>query len=329
MDLLSIIGFIVIIYYLVYMIVPWFLDCDINLALHEKFGKPISSLQGKVVWITGASSGIGEYLAYVLAEAGCKLILSARRETELERVKANCLQKNANLQSSDIEVLVMNVRDTNSHESAFNHIIAKFEKLDILVSNAGCSQRAEWEKIDINVDKEMFDLNVFSHIALNRLVAKYFLNRGTGHFVITSSVAGIASVPFSATYCGTKHALHGYFNAFMIEKLGKNVQVTIACPGPIETNFLSQAYTEQIGKTYGEEINKNSLNKLSPERCAILMGIAIANGLTEVWISRARVLQLIYLRLYYPNIGSWIFRLLGPRFLQRLRDDKATIKQEQ
>lgn len=329
MDFLSIIGFIVIIYFLIYMIIPWFLDCDLNLALHEKFGKPISSLQGKVIWIVGASSGIGEHLAYVLAEAGCKLILTARRETELERVKANCIQKNANLQSSDIEVLVMSIVNINDHEPAFNRIIAKFGKLDILVCNAGCSQRAEWEKIDIDVDKEMFDLNVFSQVALSRLVAKYFFNRGAGHFVITSSVAGIGPVPYSATYCGTKYALHGYFNSFAIEKLGQNIQVTIACPGPIETNFLSQAYTEQLGKKYGEEINKNSQNKLTAERCAILMGIAIANELTEVWISKPRILQLIYLRIYYPNIGFWIFRLLGPRILQRLRDDKATIKQEQ
>lgn len=201
--------------------------------------------------------------------------------------------------------------------------------MDILVSNAGCSQRAEWEKIDINVDKEMFDLNVFSHIALNRLVAKYFLNRGTGHFVITSSIAGIGPIPFSATYSATKHALHGYFESFSIEKLGKNIQVTIACPGPIETNFLSQAYTEQLGKKYGEEISKNSQNKLSSERCAVLMGIAIANKLTEVWISKPHVLQLVYLRIYFPNIGPWIFNLMGPRIIQRLRDDKATIKQEQ
>ncbi|XP_034193375.1 dehydrogenase/reductase SDR family member 7 [Osmia lignaria lignaria] len=329
MDLLAIIGLIVVIYFLVYMIFPWFLDSDINLALYKKFGKPIASLQGQVVWITGASSGIGEYLAYVLAEAGCKLILTARRETELERVKANCIQKNVNLQSLDIEVLVLDVNNISNHESVFNHIITKFGRLDILVNNAGRSQRAEWEQINLAVDKEMFDLNVFSQIALSRLVAKYFLQKGSGHFVVTSSVAGIVPAPFSATYCGTKYALQGYYDCFSIEKMGKNIPVTMVCPGPIKTNFLSEAFTEKHGEKYGEEANKNSENKLSAERCATLMGIAIANKLSQVWIAKPRILQLIYLRMYYPNIGSCIISLLGPRFIQRLRDDKPTLRQEQ
>ncbi|CAL7941663.1 unnamed protein product [Xylocopa violacea] len=329
MDILAIIGFIVIIYYLVYMILPWFLDCNLYLAFHEKFGKPITSLREKVVWITGASSGIGEHLAYVLAEAGCKLVLSARREAELEKVKSNCLQKNANLKSSDIEVIVLDICDTSSHEQAFNHIITKFGKLDILVNNAGRSQRAKWEDIELAVDKDMFDLNVFSQIALSRLVAKYFVQVGTGHFVITSSVAGIIATSFSATYCATKSALHAYFNSFTIEKVDKNIPVTIVCPGPIHTNFLKEAYTEKFGQKYEENVVEHSTNKVTAARCATLMGIAIANKLSEVWISKPLVLQLVYLQTYCPNVGNWIKKKLGPRFLQRLRDDKQTLKQEE
>ncbi|CAK9828596.1 Dehydrogenase/reductase SDR family member 7 [Anthophora retusa] len=328
MDLLALIGLIAVLYYLVYMIWPWFLDCDLCLAFHEKFGKSISCLRGKVIWITGASSGIGENLAYVLAEAGCKLILSARRESELERVKANCLQKNRNLTSSDIEVLVLDVCDINSHESAFNSIINKFGKLDILVNNAGRSQRALWEKIDLAVDKDMFNLNVFSQLALSRLVAEYFFRVGEGHFVVTSSLAGVAAAPFSATYCATKYALHGYYSTFVIEKMDKNVAVTIVCPGATRTNFLVEAYTEKFDEKYNENV-KDSENKISAERCATLMGIAIANKLSEVWISKPLVLQLYYLRVYYPNLGVWISKLLGTRYLLHLRDDKTKLKQEQ
>ncbi|XP_043264425.1 dehydrogenase/reductase SDR family member 7 [Colletes gigas] len=329
MHLLAIVGLVCVIYYLIYFICPWFLDCDLNLALHEKFGKPISSLKGKVVWITGASSGIGEHLAYVLADAGCKLILSARRREKLEEVKAKCLQKNTSLTGSDIEVLVLDVCDIDNHETAFKHVISKFGKLDILVNNAGRSQRARWEEIELSVDKEMFDLNVFSQVALSRLVAKYFFQVGAGHFVLTSSFAGLAATPFSATYCGTKHALHGYFGSFVIEKINQNIAVTVACPGPIQTNFLSESYTEKSGETYGEKVKENSDNKVSAERCATLMGIAIANKLIEVWISKPMVLQVLYLIKYYPNVGRWILTILGPRFLQRLRDDKKTLKQEQ
>ncbi|XP_026674531.1 dehydrogenase/reductase SDR family member 7 [Ceratina calcarata] len=328
MDLLAIIGLIVVIYYLVYTIWPWFLDCDLNLAFHEKFGKPIGSLKDKVVWITGASSGIGEHLAYALAGAGCKLILSARRGQLLERVKAECLQKNASLKSSDIEVLVLDVCDTDSHEPAFRSIISKFGKLDILVNNAGRSQRARWEDIELSVDKEMFHLNVFSQVALSRLVAKYFLQMGAGHFVITSSLAGIAPVPFSGTYSGSKFALNGYFYSFAAEKIDNRIPVTIVCPGSIQTDFLAEAYTNKSGEKYGEHTNENSKNKVSAQRCGTLMGIAIANQLSEVWIAKPVVLQFVYTRIYYPNIGSWLLRRVGSRFLQRLRDDKETLKDE-
>ncbi|KAK9297370.1 hypothetical protein QLX08_008932 [Tetragonisca angustula] len=326
MDLIAIVGLIIIIYTLVYMIFPWFLDCDLNLALHERFGKPISSLKDKVVWITGASSGIGEHLAYVLAENGCKLILSARRETELERVKDNCLQRNANLRNCDVEVLVLDICDLDKHEPAFNSIIAKFGKLDILVNNAGRSQRALWKDIEVSVDKEMFDLNVFSPIALSRLVAKYFCKMNAGHFVVTSSIAGITGAPFSATYCATKFALHGYYNTLAIEKLNKNISITMACPGPVYTDFLAKAFTSKSNEVYGKNTKSDTKNKISAERCATLMGIAIANNLLEVWICKPFVLQLAYLNIYYPNVGWWITKKMGTKFLQYLRDNEVTIK---
>lgn len=150
--------------------------------------------------------------------------------------------------------------------------------MDILVNNAGRSQRAKWENIELSVDKEMFDLNVFSTIALSRLVAKYFFQMDEGHFVINSSIAGITAVPFSATYCASKYSLHvnilisliinfkqykhnsliikniynfymqAYFESLSIEKISKNIFITIVCPGPVETNFLAESFTEKSGE---------------------------------------------------------------------------------
>ncbi|XP_066582063.1 dehydrogenase/reductase SDR family member 7 [Prorops nasuta] len=320
MDLFSLIGLLSFIFFMSYMILPWFLDCDIQLAFKEKFGKPISSLRGKVIWITGASSGIGEELAYVLAEVGCKLILSSRRKGLLEAVKRKCLEGNKYLNDNDIEVLALDMFDFESHEGAFRHVISKFKKLDILVNNAGRSQRAEWEKIDIKVDREMFDLNVFSAISLSRLAVNYFQLVDKGHIVITSSFAGKAGVPFSATYNGTKHALHGYFEGLWIEKLTKNIDVTLLCPGPIQTNFLQESFTEIAGQKYGKNTDNSKL-KMSAERCAHLMGVAIANKLMEAWISKSLPLFLLYLSQYYPNVNIQFFKILGPRFLARIRDE--------
>ncbi|KAK2578864.1 hypothetical protein KPH14_001272 [Odynerus spinipes] len=326
MDLLAFIGFVCVIYTLIYFIYPWLADCDIQLAFLEKFGKPISSLKGQVVWITGASSGIGEHLAYVLAKGGCKLVLTARREAELQKVKRVCLEENADLKDDDILILPLDICNTDLHQETFKTIITKFGKLDILVNNAGRSQRAKWENIELSVDREMFELNVFSQLSLSRMVMKYFLQNNYGHIVVTSSLAGILPVPGSATYSGTKHALHGYFNSFLLEKGDKNIFITLICPGAVQTNFLAEAFTETSGKKFGVNTDV-STTKISVKRCATLMAVAIANKVSEAWISQPIGLLITYLVKYYPNVGSWfVIKLLGTQFLKHLRDAKNADK---
>ncbi|KRT81444.1 dehydrogenase, partial [Oryctes borbonicus] len=125
----------------------------------------------------------------------------------------------------------MDMTDISSHERHFKTATEHFGRINILFNNAGRSQRAMWEDIDLNVDKQMFELNVFSVLNLTRIALKHFKARGGGHIVVTSSVTGIVGFPFSATYVGSKHALHGYFNGLRNEKMKDNVKVTILCPG--------------------------------------------------------------------------------------------------
>ncbi|KAK0180512.1 hypothetical protein PV327_006143 [Microctonus hyperodae] len=326
MNWWEIVGITTIFYYITYFVIPWFIDCDINLYMKEKFGRPLNSLQGKVVWIIGASSGIGEHLAYELAKINCKLILSARRDKELQQVRNNCLKINLQLNENDVKVLVMDICDNASHKKALNYVISQFDKLDILVNNAGRSQRANWEKIDLNVDKEMFQLNVFSIIALSRLVYQYFTdkNSGKGHIVVTSSLAGILGIPYSGSYTGSKHALHGYFESLRMEKMNKHIPITMVCPGAINTPFLAESFTEEFGKKFGQK-TEYAKNKLTAARCGYLMTVAIANQVNECWIAHSLALQLTYIAKYYPNLASLMFYYLGQGFLQRLRDNKITV----
>ncbi|XP_011493910.1 PREDICTED: dehydrogenase/reductase SDR family member 7 [Ceratosolen solmsi marchali] len=328
MVILMIIGTCLLLYHLVYVLFVRFLDCDIKLFFYDKFGKSADTLSGKVVWITGASSGIGEHLAYNLAKAGCKLILSARRVVELHKVKSNCLLANPKLQDHDIHVLVFDVRLVESHERIFDNVISIFGRLDILVNNAGRSQRANWEKIHIGVDKEVFELNTFAVISLSRLAIKQFKRQGSGHIAVTSSLAGIFGVPFSASYTGSKHAIHGYFDSLRLEKMSENIAVTIVCPGPIQTDFLAESFTENIGEKYGIQTEIAS-NKLSPARCGKLFASALANRLDEVWISKANPLQLTYFVKYYPNISSLFMPYIGTAIFQRMRDSKITMQVQQ
>nr|CAD7455045.1 unnamed protein product [Timema tahoe] len=254
MDLLALIGFIVVVYWLVYIVSLFWFDCDLGLAWTEKFGKPISvtltidwnaddeeievrlylnwrtvvcvpgALAGKVVWVTGASSGIGEHLAIELARHGVKLVLSARREEELDRVRNKCLEVGKLLEPADVLTLPLDVTSYNDHQAAFDTVIQYFGKvssgvhsadcwyegalLDVLVNNAGRSQRCVWEEVELEVDRQMFELNVFGVINLTRIAVRYFLEKGAGHVAATSSIAGVQGVPFSGTYTATKHALH-------------------------------------------------------------------------------------------------------------------------
>lgn len=207
-------------------------------------------LKGKVVFITGASSGIGEHIAIALAKCGVKLVLTARREQELERVKTKCLAKSKGLlQPNDILTIAMDVLDVEMHSKHFYDAVNHFGQVDILVNNAGRSQRATWEDIESSVHHQMFDLNVHAVISLSQVAVKYFQSKKmSGHIAVTSSIAGIVGVPFSGTYCGTKHAVHGYFNSLRNEKMGKDLTVTLLCPGPTATNFLAQSFTETAGQ---------------------------------------------------------------------------------
>ncbi|XP_077534188.1 dehydrogenase/reductase SDR family member 7-like [Haemaphysalis longicornis] len=286
-------------------------DADLTLLFNSKWGRPIGTLKGKIVWITGASSGIGEYLAYELAKVGCRLILSGTNEENLEAVKKNCLGFGKD-KGTEVLVLPFNVCDFSTHSKQLEKVLDHYGKLDILVNNAGRSQRANFEEISVDLDKEMFDCNVFGAISLTRHAVKHFKEKGQrGHVVVTSSAAGKQGIPFSATYTGSKHALQGYFECLRLEGvLLGGLDVTISCPGPVFSRVRERAYTATPGKMHNLKDAPNS--KLMPtERCAWLTAVAIANKMDEVWISENPILLIMYCAQYIPSIfRNYIMRLM-------------------
>lgn len=158
------------------------------------------------MWITGSSSGIGKQLALVLAKNNVKLCLTARTIDRLEAVKVECLKLGKRLQPNDILVLKMDMLDLDSHQKHFDKVIKHFGQIDVLVNNAGRSQRAQFRDIHIAVDRDVFELDVFSVINLSRIYVRQC--DGRGHIAITSSSVGLISVPNSASYTAAKHAIH-------------------------------------------------------------------------------------------------------------------------
>ncbi|KAL4325436.1 hypothetical protein GQ457_11G005690 [Hibiscus cannabinus] len=256
-------------------------------------------IEDKVVWITGASRGIGEILAKQLASLGAKLILSARNETELERVRKQLTGKHA---PEQVKILPL---DLTSGEDALKEAVDKAESffpgvgVDYMFHNAAY-ERPKTTALDVSEEslKATFNVNVFGTISLTRLLTPSMLRRGRGHFVVMSSAAGKTPAPGQAVYSASKYALNGYFHTLRSELCQKGIKVTVVCPGPVETSNGSKVSTEK---------------RVPAERCAELTIIAASHGLKEAWISYQPVLAVMYLIQYMPTIGYWLMDKVGGR----------------
>ncbi|GAV58060.1 adh_short domain-containing protein [Cephalotus follicularis] len=279
-----------------------FVTSDGDFTLLSKRQVKREQIQDKVVWITGASRGIGEILARQLADLGAKLILSARSEAELERVKKQLMGKYA---PDEVKILPF---DLASGEISLKEAVEKAESffsgggVDYMIHNAAY-ERPKTTALEVTEEslKATFNVNVLGTISLTRLLAPFMLRRGRGHFVVMSSAAGKTPAPGQAVYSASKYALNGYFHTLRSEQLyQRGIKVTVVCPGPIETLNGS-----------GETSGGNSGKRVSSERCAELTIIAATHGLKEVWISYQPVLAVMYLVQYMPTIGYWLIDKIG------------------
>ncbi|KAF8027789.1 hypothetical protein BT93_E0649 [Corymbia citriodora subsp. variegata] len=281
-----------------------FVTADGDFTLMSKKHAKRGEIEDKVVWITGASRGIGEILAKQLASLGAKLILSARNEAELERVKGQLTGKHA---PGEVEILPL---DLASGEDSLRQAVEKAESffnrsgVDIMIHNAAF-ERPKTTALDVTEEslKATFDVNVFGTISLTRLLAPFMLRRGRGHFVVMSSAAGKTPAPGQAVYSASKFALNGYFHTLRSELCQKGIKVTVVCPGPIETSNGSGATASTKGSS--------SEKRVSSKRCAELTIIAASHGLKEAWISYQPVLAVMYLVQYMPTIGYLLMDKIG------------------
>ncbi|XP_055700889.1 dehydrogenase/reductase SDR family member 7-like [Phlebotomus papatasi] len=291
------IGLGVLIYYIVSVILWINLDCDVELFIKSKFGKKISSLEGKVVWITGASSGIGKSLALLLAKNGVKLALSARRLDELQKVKEDCLlNSRGKLKEKDILSLRMDVLEMEKHGEIFERVLKHFGRLDILVNNAGRSQRASWLDIDLEVDRAIFELNVLSPVNLSRIVARYFIENGIeGHIAVNASMAALIPIPNMSSYIAAKSAINGYFHALRVEY--PQIKNTVYCVGPVFTNIQLEAFTAEANQKCGKPTPPTD-KRLTSEKAAFYFAVAIANATSLNWAGLFPFTFLTYLARY-------------------------------
>nr|AIA10727.1 short chain dehydrogenase [uncultured bacterium]AIA10890.1 short chain dehydrogenase [uncultured bacterium] len=265
----------------------------------------MASLNSKVVWLTGASSGIGEALAYELAGKGAKLILSARRKEELERVKGNC----AKATQPNIRVLPLDLSQPSTLMLCTEAAVQMFGHIDILINNGGIRQRSLIKETNLEVDRKMMEVNYFGTIALTKHLLPHFIRQKHGHYVVVSSLTGKFGTPYRASYAASKHALHGFFDAVRAEHFNDGVRVTMICPGFIDTN-VTQSLTGD-----GSPLNKidETENKgKSPAWCAVKIVSAIRRQKQEVYIGGKEVFG-VYIKRFFPKIFSSIIRKVAVR----------------
>ena len=212
-------------------------------------------LKEKIIWITGASSGIGKSLAFALSKKECKLIISARRTSELELVKAQCENP------KHVYVLPLDLAETSTMKLKTEEAIKAFGSIDILINNGGISQRSPIIETSIEVDRKLIEIDYLGTVALSKALLPHFVANQSGTYVVVSSLMGKFSSSYRSAYCGAKHALHGFFDALRLEHDKDNIKVTMICPGFVNTNVARNALTADGSKQgYQDEMTEQGMN---------------------------------------------------------------------
>ncbi|HWB63788.1 MAG TPA: SDR family oxidoreductase, partial [Chitinophagales bacterium] len=246
---------------------------------------------------TGASSGIGESLAYTFAKQKAKLILSARRTDELERVKKAC-----NLPDADVMVLPMDVSEHNSMEAHVQKALAKFGQIDILVNNAGLSHWSKLKDTSFDVIKKIMDTNFMGGVALTKAVLPGMLQRKQGQIVVISSILGHIVTPKQGAYNASKHALHGFYDTLRAETKSEGVSVLLVCPGFVRTNVAKNSLNKE-GAPIGKD-NPLIANGLDPAYVAQQILSAINKGKEEIMLAGGKEKMAVYIKRFAPRLFS-------------------------
>ena len=195
------------------------------------------SLDGRLVWVTGASSGIGEAVARAAAAQGARVILSARRGDRLEEVRASCPR------SDEHVALPLDLGDEASVLEAAERVIEEIGVPDLVIHNGGVSQRSLVKDTDLSVMRRVMEVNYFGTVGLTMALLPAMRARGSGRFVVVSSLTGKFGTPLRSGYAASKHALHGFFDSLRAEVWGDGVGVTLVCPGFVRTQVSVNALT--------------------------------------------------------------------------------------
>lgn len=259
---------------------------------------------GKRILLTGASSGIGRALALALAHLNTRLVLVARNTQALTELKRQCEEA-----GSETSIIPFDLADTLKVPSLAKQAMACFNGIDVLINNAGVSQRALTQETPLEVDRKIMELNYFSVVTLTKALLPQMIEQGEGYIAVTSSISGKFGFPLRSAYAASKHALHGFFETLRAENHSKGIRVLIACPGRINTPISMHALNSE-GKAHGK-FDEGQAKGMPAEVCAKKYLKAIRKDKKEVLIG-GKELIMVYIHKYFPKLFYTLARRIKP-----------------
>lgn len=262
-------------------------------------------IKNKTVWITGASSGIGEACAYAYASCGCMLILTSSSAERLDPVRLKCLEKGA----ADVKILPYDLSVPDGVATLCEEAWNSFSGIDIMFCNAGISQRTSVEDTSMEMTRKIMEVNFFAPVAMASAILPKMIAAGGGHIAVTTSIAGRFGFPLRCAYSSSKHALYGFFETLSAENYDKGIRVTLVCPGRVSTNISFYAL-DKGGRQHGV-MDPGQAGGLSAEAAAKKIVRAIDKGKLEVLVGRKELLM-VYIKRFFPSLAAKLSRRIKP-----------------
>ena len=255
----------------------------------------------RTVWVTGASSGIGEAIALQWASPGTTIILSGLDKKQLEPVALKCGQKGA-----QVEFIPFDLTKEDEITEAVRKVQTLVSKIDILANVGGIGQRSLIIDTPDVVSRKIMETDFWGHATLSTKILPFMVSTGGGTIVVMSSLSGLFGFPQRSMYCAAKHALHGFFETLRLEHHKDHINVLMVCPGRVKTNFSYGALTS-TGQSHGK-MDKGQANGVSVDYCAEKIYRAVKRNKKQVLVGKKELIM-AYLKRFAP----WLFYRIALR----------------
>ncbi|MDF1567631.1 MAG: SDR family NAD(P)-dependent oxidoreductase [Spirochaetaceae bacterium] len=265
----------------------------------------LTTLKGRNVWITGASSGIGLELSILAARAGAHLQLFSSRKDALANAAGLCTTAGA----ASVGYDPIDLSVAASAKNLIEEVLGRTGAPDYLILNAGVSQRAVAGETELDVTRKIMDVNFFGSIVVARSLLPAMLEQGGGHIGVTSSLSGIFGFPLRSSYAASKHALHGYFESLALEYSGSGITVTLVAPGRINTP-ISLSSLKGDGRAHAKN-DPGLAAGMDAGICARRYWKAVIKGRRLKLIGGKEILMVYFYR-YLPGIFRMIAGKTSP-----------------